>query len=218
MKDSHGQQMVISATVAVTIFTAGTWQSARGAAAPESPDRPGRATPNQAGQPNVGPVPTQPSTQPLQPAMTDEDLLKETKAEMALPSHPDQDLLKWYGVRPLLETYGLEFAGAWTVDESVNTHGGIGSGDVFRNLLDMRLSLDTKPLLNLTGGLFSIDFQNQSGRNGSDDLTGDVQGFDTPTPMAGRRSRNCGISNFCLSRSFGSRSARWIPTANSPCR
>ena len=145
----------------------------------ESPDRPGRATPAEAGQPNIGPVPTQPSTQPLaEPALSDEDLLKQTQQDLALPSHPDRDFLRLYGVRSALESDGINFAGSWTVDYSRNFHGGITSGDAFRNLLDLRLNLDTKPLLNLTGGLFSIDLQNQAGQNGSDRLTGDVQGFD----------------------------------------
>ena len=145
----------------------------------DSPDRPGRANPEQAGQPNAEPLPTQPSTQPLaEPALTDEDLLKQTREDLALPFHPDQDLLRWYGVRSALESDGLTFAGAWTVDYSRNLHGGITSGDAFRNLLDIRFSLDTKPLLNLTGGLFSIDFQNLAGQNGSNRLTGDIQTFD----------------------------------------
>ena len=170
------------AVLFVSVLTGVTGKISRSMAAPgspESPDRPGRATPDQAGQPNIGPVPTQPSTQPVEaPAMSDDDLLKKTQEVMQLPSHPDRDLLRWYGYRATLESDGISFAGALSLDYSHNAHGGITSGDDFRNLLDLRLSLDTKPLLGLTGGLFSIDFQNQAGGNATERLTGDVQGFD----------------------------------------
>ena len=57
--------------------------------------------------------------------------------------------------------------------------GGVSTaGDAFRSLLDIRLNYDPRPFLGISGGLFSLDFQNQNGKNGSDRLVGDVQGFD----------------------------------------
>ena len=49
--------------------------------------------------------------------------------------------------------------------------------DATRNLLDLRINVDTKALAHLDGGQFSIDFQNEAGRNGTA-LVGDLQGFD----------------------------------------
>ena len=85
----------------------------------------------------------------------------------------------WGGVRPsVADHYGITFVPSLTVDYSKNLMGGANTaGDSTRNLFDFRINLDTANLLNWQGGTFSIDFQNQSGTNGTDDL-GDVQGYD----------------------------------------
>ena len=154
-------------------------------AAPTTPDRPGRPTPDQAAVPPS--VPTSQPTATSRPVAdgqvpeSDEDLLHETAAEMEVPTpeqRPDLEVLRWFGLRPQVEARGVTFAGAYTVDLSRATQGINTRTDDFRQLLDVRLNLDTKALLGWTGGTFSVDYQNQNGRNGSAVLTGDVQGFD----------------------------------------
>jgi porin len=155
------------------------------AASPSTPDRPGRATPNEAAVPQY-----QSPTATSRPATTrpteavpdsDADLLNETAHELqvATPAErPDLELLRWYGLRPQVEARGVNFQGTFTADYSRATQGMNTRTDAFRELLDARLNVDTKALLGLYGGTFSVDFQNQNGRNGSAVLTGDVQGFD----------------------------------------
>src|SRR5438105_2588294 len=95
------------------------------------------------------------------------------------PPHAiDQQLLNWFGLRPKLEEHGLSVDGNWVIDYSKNLMGGADTeGDSLRNLFDLRLNVDTKSAFGWKGGTFSIDFQNQVGDNGSDDL-GDIQGYD----------------------------------------
>ena len=156
------------------------------AAGPSTPDRPGRATPGEAAVPTYQ-LPTSRPTAATQPAVSagvpesDEDLIHETahELEVATPEQrPDLELLRWYGLRPQAEARGINFQGTFTVDLSRATQGMNTRTDAFRDLLDARLNLDTKALLGFYGGTFSVDFQNQNGRNGSSVLTGDVQGFD----------------------------------------
>ena len=86
--------------------------------------------------------------------------------------------MRWFGLRPQAEAHGVNFQGTYTVDFSRATQGINTRTDDFRQLLDTRLNLDTKALLGFYGGTFSVDFQNQNGRNGSAVIAGDVQGFD----------------------------------------
>jgi porin len=155
------------------------------AAGPQTPDRPGRPTPEQAGTSGQQVATTQPyqSTSAVAGETgSDADLLRETAKDLnekPPESRPDQEILNWFGLRPKLESEGITFQGTDTADYSKNFRGGIDtSGDAFRNLLDMRFNVDTRALFGMYGGTFSIDFQNQNGQNGSDKLTGDVQGFD----------------------------------------
>ena len=90
----------------------------------------------------------------------------------------DTAILGWFGARAYLADRGLSFDISLTADESKNLRGGADTNnDVFRHLFDFRANLDTKKLGGWEGGTFSIDFQNQAGRNGTD-LYGDAQGFD----------------------------------------
>lgn len=137
--------------------------AARADDGPTTPDRPGRTTV------------TDPS------ALSDNDLLDETAKDLGLtpPSRRiDQQILRWGGLRPAVEANGITFDGIVTGDFSKNTRGGLDTeNEASRYLLDLRLTLDTKAAFGLYGGTFSVDFQQQGGRNGSDVLTGDVQGF-----------------------------------------
>ena len=153
-----------AALLSTALLSAFGARSARAADGPTTPDRPGRVEV------------TDPST------MSDSDLTEETAKELGIepPSHRiDQQILRWGGLRPMLESNGITFASVVTADFSKNTRGGLDTAnEASRYLLDLRLTLDTKPLINWAGGTFSVDFQQQGGRNGSDVLTGDVQGFD----------------------------------------
>ena len=155
------------------------------AANPSTPDRPGRATPDQAGVPTyTSPTAaTRPATTGPAEAVpdSDADLLDQTAHELEVPTpaeRPDLELLRWYGLRPQLQARGINFQGTFTADLSRASQGMNTRTDDFRDLLDARLNVDTKALFGLYGGTFSVDFQNQNGRNGSQTLGGDVQGFD----------------------------------------
>lgn len=66
--------------------------------------------------------------------------------------------------------------GAVAGDFSHNFRGGREAANIWsRYLLDLRIIVDTKTVFDLPGGTFSINFQNQGGQNGSDQL-GDLQG------------------------------------------
>ncbi|MDB5327846.1 MAG: Carbohydrate-selective porin [Phycisphaerales bacterium] len=125
------------------------------AAGPATPDRPPTDTPGPDSAPTANPT----------TAPADEDRL-------------DLKLLGWFGARSYLADRGLVFDISLTADESKNLRGGADTNhDVFRHLFDFRATLDTKKVGGWDGGTFSVDFQNQSGRNGTD-LYGDAQGFD----------------------------------------
>ena len=146
-------------------------------AAPQSPapNPPGRSTP---GVGNVSAV-----IPPLTSSDdSDQSLLDQTASDLGIAKpgqRIDTEILNWFGVRPYLADQGLTLNFSVTADYSKNFMGGVDTNnDAFRNLFDARLTFDTQPLFNLKGGTFSVDFQNQNGRNGSDELTGDAQGFD----------------------------------------
>lgn len=145
-------------------------------------------TPNQPAQ-TAPPTPQTPTpTQNPEPptggtTASDNDFLKSTASTLDIDQSPfkkaENQFFSWGGLRPYLASeYGLTFQPSLTADYSSNFRGGANTaGDIFRTLFDFRISLDTQPLFKIKGGTFSIDFQNQTGRNGSDDV-GDVQGFD----------------------------------------
>ena len=141
----------------------------------QTPSRPGRSTPGPGNVPAVVPA-NETTTEP-----GDDDFLKETAGDLGVQpasARFDRQFLNWYGVRPALADKGLTFDISLTADESKNLQGGADTNnDVFRYLFDFRFNYDTSAGFGWKGGTFSVDFQNQSGRNGSD-LYGDAQGFD----------------------------------------
>lgn len=157
------------------------------AALPVTPDRPGLPTPRQAGkgsEHSATPTSQPPAAASTQPATQSpsEKPLHPTAGEFNAVSpqqRPDLWALKWFGLRPRLEAAGIDFHGTDTADYSKNFQGGLSTNnDSFRNLLDLRVNVDTKALWGWEGGTFSVDFQNQSGQDGTEVLTGDVQRFD----------------------------------------
>lgn len=84
----------------------------------------------------------------------------------------------WWGARKTLHDHGFDFNASLVADVSTNFTGGLERGTVYRQLLDINLSVDTEPLLQWEGGLFYISFANYAGGNGTEQLVGDLQGFD----------------------------------------
>lgn len=84
----------------------------------------------------------------------------------------------WWGARNWLEDHGIFFNVFLLADVSSNFTGGLETGTVYRQLLDVNLTVETEPLIGWEGGTFYINFQNYAGQNGTDVLTGDLQGFD----------------------------------------
>jgi porin len=100
--------------------------------------------------------------------------------EPVIPTAPPvyQTLTGWLQPRRALSDKGISFDISLTLDGSKNLRGGIDTaGSAWRNLFEATLTVDTKPLFGLDGGKLFIDFQNQSGQNGSNQLVGDVQHF-----------------------------------------
>ena len=143
---------------------------------PETPNTPTQTNP---------PAPQTPAIGQNPPTGTESDqaFLSDTAKTLEVEKSPlekfQDNLFSWGGVRPYLaDKYGLTFESSFTLDYSKNFMGGANTeGDTSRHLFDFRINLDTAPLFHLDGGTFSVDFQNQAGTNGSDDL-GDLQGFD----------------------------------------
>jgi porin len=77
-----------------------------------------------------------------------------------------------------LANRGVTFIISLTGDGSKDLLGGLNTqSTAWRQLFDAAVQIDSK-LIGLNGGTFYADFQNESGRNGSDLLTGDLQKFD----------------------------------------
>jgi carbohydrate-selective porin OprB len=76
-----------------------------------------------------------------------------------------------------LETDGLAFNGRLVTDASDALDGGVQDRGIVRELLDLNLTYDLKPLLNLEGGTVFAQFFSRQGPRGSD-IAGDLQGFD----------------------------------------
>jgi porin len=187
---NNGQKAAVAARafISVAIVLVGVAARSTVAAPPVAPATPPVANGQNPTGPTVNPppTPTPTSTQPVgtQPAgpnvagMSDEDFLQTTGSTLAVKKHLDDELLDLFGVRSSIADRGLTLSGSYIMDDS---HGISGGGDtrtnIFRSLLDVRLTLDTHAAFRLPGGTLSVDFQNQSGRNGSVHV-GDFQGFD----------------------------------------
>ncbi len=91
------------------------------------------------------------------------------------PDHLTGDL---FGLRPALGKNGITFEASLVADLSKNFQGGITTrSEAFRHLFEANFTLETEPLLGLKGGKAFVDFQTQNGRNGTELLVGDFQGF-----------------------------------------
>ena len=148
-----------------------------------TPDRPGRyesSEPAPATQPSTQPSPTQPSGGE---AASDQDLLDQTAAALGirppLSSGPTRSFSggSAFALSPRVPA-STSRAPSRPIIPKTSWAGSTPTATPFATCSTLRVSVDTKALLGLYGGTFSVDFQNQNGRNGSDKLTGDVQGFD----------------------------------------
>src|SRR5690606_725981 len=80
--------------------------------------------------------------------------------------------------RDTLEDHGIDLNIDLTMDISSNFTGGISRGTVYRQLLQVGLEIDTERLFGWEGGTFFVNFANYVGKDGTDELVGDLQGFD----------------------------------------
>jgi porin len=88
-------------------------------------------------------------------------------------------------MRATLEDKGLEFFGGYTAEIWGNTTGGIKRGTVYTGLLDFGANLDFEKMVGWKGASFSTTWLWLSGRDASEDLTGNfltvsnIAGFNT---------------------------------------
>ena len=74
---------------------------------------------------------------------------------------------------------GLAVGGFVQLDMTKVLHGGVDTNSLpLRYLLDLNVTLDTKPTLGWDGGTVFFDFQSHDGENASQTAVGDIQGFD----------------------------------------
>jgi porin len=83
----------------------------------------------------------------------------------------------WFGVRDGLARHGVELTLIVQGDPSANLSGGIRQGTAVRVPLQAALDLDTERLLGWRGGHVHAAIQALEGRNASEALVGDLQGF-----------------------------------------
>lgn len=81
------------------------------------------------------------------------------------------------GIRPwLTDAYGLTIEPWVAIDYSKVVRGGLDTeGDAFRHVFGLDLTWETESLLGWQGGTFFLEFLNQNGQSGSDEV-GDFQG------------------------------------------
>jgi porin len=91
----------------------------------------------------------------------------------------------WLGLRTTLEDKGLEIFGGYTVEVWGNTNGGLKQGTVYTGLLDFGANLDLEKAVGWKGATMSSTWLWLSGRDASEDLTGNfltvsnIAGFNT---------------------------------------
>lgn len=91
----------------------------------------------------------------------------------------------WLGMRTAMEDKGLEIFGGYTVEVWGNTTGGIKQGAVYTGLLDFGGTLDLEKFMGWQGASISTTWLWLSGRDASEDLTGNfltisnIAGFNT---------------------------------------
>jgi len=97
----------------------------------------------------------------------------------------------WSGYRRQLADKGIDLQLSFVADGTKNLTGGLDTaGTASRTLVDLRLTLDTQPLVGLAGGTVYLDFQTTQGKNASDHLTGDLQGIDNLDAVPGAADQN----------------------------
>ena len=97
----------------------------------------------------------------------------------------------WFGARQKLADKGITFDISFTGDVTKNVLGGLDTaGSTWRQMIDVAVTLDTKPLFKLEGGTVYADFQNATGPNPSDTLVGDIQGIDGLDGVPGTSHQN----------------------------
>jgi len=86
---------------------------------------------------------------------------------------------EWFGYRPKIADLGFTVGGAIDYDFSKNFRGGLNTADsTGREITNLNFMLTTDQAMGWHGGTFFLNFQNHEGRNGTEDLVGDAQGFD----------------------------------------
>jgi len=78
----------------------------------------------------------------------------------------------WLGARPLLSDKGVEIFGGYTVEVWGNTTGGLKTGTVYTGLLDFGAEVDLEKAIGWQGASVSTTWLWLSGRDASEDLTG----------------------------------------------
>lgn len=97
----------------------------------------------------------------------------------------DQMTGDWFGVRTSLADKGIEFSAGYTAEVWGNTTGGLKQGTVYTGLLDFGATVDLEKLVGWQGASVSTTWLWLSGRDASEDLTGNfltvsnIAGFNT---------------------------------------
>ncbi len=81
----------------------------------------------------------------------------------------------WWGARSALDDLGLSLNVTLIFDHSHNVSGGLSRGSATRHVLSVAGSVDFTKLLDLPSGLLFVDFHQQNGPGGSEEV-GDFQG------------------------------------------
>lgn len=118
-----------------------------------------------------------PATRPALPVAQHPPEATPENTDTGKPVHEWQRLTDdWWGARPWLDDHGISINANITMDGSSVFSGGVdGSGSAFRELFNLNATIDTERLFDWKGGTFFVNFQNQAGSNGGEDV-GDLQG------------------------------------------
>jgi porin len=100
-----------------------------------------------------------------------------TPAESAVAASPSPAGADAPGFRERLAARGLEFSLVLQADPSTNVSGGLRQGTTVRTPVQAALDVDTERLLGWRGGRIHAGLQALEGRNATDELVGDLQGF-----------------------------------------
>lgn len=112
-----------------------------------------------------------PTTRPTVPEPQHPPLSNEKNVDTGKPPHQWQRATNdWLGLRPRLDDLGITIQGDLAWDVSWRLHGSTapGGATASRTLANVNITLDTQRLLGWQGGTFFINYQNKSGRDGSE--------------------------------------------------